>query len=58
MTKRILEIDDCEQCCYFDDYYYDYNETCLKLGRKIPTDHDGVRNIPEDCPLEKVSDEN
>ena len=55
MRKRILTISCCDDCCYFDNHYYGYNEICRMLNRKIEK-IGGEYPIPEDCPLPK--DEN
>ena len=59
MAKRICIIECCDDCPYFDNEYYGYNETCTKLSRKMvrALGPFGVSNIharydiPEDCPL-------
>jgi len=48
---RIVEISNCDDCPFFDHEYYDYNELCEKLGRRINGHHDHI--IPDDCPLPK-----
>lgn len=59
MNKRILIIDNCNDCPYFSNYYYSYEEKCTKLDREIPIDKEtwnSLYPIPEDCPLEKTND--
>ena len=56
MNRRLV-IDRCNNCPFFDNEYYDYSETCMKLDRKIAMDAEGHHNvIPDDCPL-TVTDE-
>ncbi len=50
--NKILIIDKCDNCSYFNNEYYGYDEECMVLDRKIEraggfSDHD----IPNDCPL-------
>jgi hypothetical protein len=45
---KIVEITGCNQCPFFDNKYYSYNETCTKLDKKNKFDD----TILEDCPLE------
>ena len=51
--KKIVVITNCDQCRYFDNYYYNYNETCTLLKRVIECDRSSisVHMIPDDCPL-------
>jgi hypothetical protein len=61
MNRRILTIDNCNDCPYFDNYYFSYNEKCRKLDRVIPRSEsdsafDKAYPIPDDCPLEKCVD--
>lgn len=57
---RILIIDDCKNCHYFDSHYYTYNEECELLKRKIkditPKKINATFQIPEDCPLHKSNE--
>ena len=55
MNKRLLTIDNCNDCPHFSNYYYSYEEKCTKLDRVIIRDAETWRvyPIPEDCPLEK-----
>ena len=60
-NKATVTIDGCEQCPFFDNFYYSYNEKCTKLGRKIECgkfdsgllSYKSLHNypIPDDCPL-------
>jgi hypothetical protein len=61
MNKRILTIDNCNDCPYFDNHYFSYNEICRKLDRIIQKDRNRsaitpLYPIPDDCPLEKCVD--
>ncbi len=47
---KVLIITECDDCCFFDNEYYEYNETCKQLDRTIET-VDGTHPIPKDCPL-------
>lgn len=57
---RIQVIDHCDDCKYFDNEYYSYEEKCRLLERVIQgkeVEREGECNpgeifpIPEDCPL-------
>jgi hypothetical protein len=48
---RICIINYCDECPYFDNEYYGYNETCNKLSRKIIKNGQYRYEIPDDCPL-------
>jgi len=51
--SKIVKILSCDDCPYFDNEYYSYNEKCKKLNKVVDKrDEDGNRIIPEDCPLE------
>ena len=60
--NRKLVIDKCDDCPFFDNVYWGYEETCRLLNRKIQQvdDSDSILwlkyPIPNDCPLE-ISDE-
>lgn len=63
MNKRIVIIDNCNDCPYFSNYYFSYEEKCRKLDRVIsrkPSSEGSLFSkmypIPEDCPLEKPND--
>ena len=45
---RIVVIDTCSECPYYDNEYYSYEQHCGKLDK-----HTSPDEIPEDCPLEK-----
>jgi hypothetical protein len=55
----IVIVEYCGECPFFDNEYYQYNETCEKLNRIIPSD--GTRRgrfpIPPDCPLKDYHDQ-
>lgn len=52
--NRFLIIDKCDDCCFFDNEYYSYEEKCIKLNnRKIERIDRGFQ-IPDDCPLQEV----
>jgi hypothetical protein len=50
MTK-LVEINLCEDCPYFDYEYYDYAAFCTQLKRKIELTQQQGYLIPTDCPL-------
>jgi hypothetical protein len=48
--KKIVIINNCDECPNFDNEYYGYEEYCTKLGRRIG--HISlVHHTPDDCPL-------
>jgi hypothetical protein len=53
--NRLIVINKCDDCPFFDYHYYEYREVCEKLDRKIKRlrGYD-IFPIPEDCPLEKT----
>lgn len=58
MTKKLVVIDKCDDCPYFDHQYYGYKETCVLLSRKIKSVEEPLESdlyetykIPKDCPL-------
>lgn len=53
MPKKLI-INSCDDCCHFDNFYYDYNEECMLLKRVIDQDKNNNFAIPEDCPLENA----
>ena len=53
---KIVIVDRCDQCPYFDDSYWDYNEYCMELKRKI-TKVENIYPIPEDCPLKDANEQ-
>ena len=54
MANRKLVISNCNDCPFYDNHYYTYDETCTKLNRKVDTSKEP---IPEDCPLEPTEEE-
>ena len=55
-TPRKVVINSCDECPYFDNEYYSFNETCTKLDRIMKETTISTLSyhpIPEDCPLEK-----
>ena len=51
-NKVTIEINCCNRCYNFDNYYGSYRETCLELKQKIKED-DGYYPIPDNCPFLK-----
>lgn len=51
---KIVEIDSCQDCPFFDNEYYMYAMTCVKLDRVMQYTPEGSYElpIPQDCPLE------
>lgn len=56
MNRRVI-IEQCDQCPFFDNEYYGYDETCTKLDRKIKSNEHYEHNIPDDCPLHVTDEE-
>ena len=64
MNKKVI-ISKCDNCPYFDNQYYTYEETCKLLDRKIPVVKEPneylfskfIRPIPDDCPLEDTDED-
>lgn len=56
MAAKIVIIERCDQCPYFDDSYWDYNEFCMELKRKIAK-IENMYPIPEDCPLKDANEQ-
>lgn len=54
--NRVLIIDDCDECKYFDNEYYTYLQECTILDRKIPG-VEYIHAIPDDCPLQKTGED-
>jgi hypothetical protein len=54
--KKVLIITRCDDCCFFDNEYYGYNEKCRRLDRKI-TSLNGDYEIPTDCPLDDLDED-
>ena len=54
MSKQLI-IDKCDDCPFFDNEYYGYDETCTKLDRVIKSNKNYTYDIPSDCPLIEVS---
>lgn len=50
--KKIVKIDSCSKCPYYDNEYYSYNEKCKMLDIKV-----GPGAIPDNCPLESAKEE-
>ena len=57
--NRVVVIDSCSDCPFFDNEYYTYNAECDKLGRGIPVGEEdwSVYPIPDDCPLPATDEE-
>jgi hypothetical protein len=47
-VKKILIIDSCNDCPYFDNSYYDYARICDKLHK---VNKSNIFEILEECPL-------
>jgi hypothetical protein len=60
MSKRICILEYCDDCPYFDNEYYGYNQRCVKLNRVIERGGDSSfgshYEIPIDCPLEQFKE--
>ena len=54
---KIIVIDLCNYCVFFDDQYPDYAGFCMQLDKAIPQDKDFKNKIPDDCPLTDTDDE-
>ena len=51
--SKLLIIDSCDMCPYFDNQYYTYEHTCTKTDTVISYEHENnVHLIPTNCPLE------
>lgn len=48
--KKLLVINDCDDCKHFDNSYWGYEEYCMSLKRKIKRVIN-IYPIPDDCPL-------
>ncbi len=55
--NKIIVINRCEDCPFFDNYYYDYNETCTLLNKANPPQPGKSWEILEDCPLKTTDEE-
>lgn len=51
--KKILIIDACNKCPFYDNEYYSYNEKCTAGDRHV----ENPRRILEDCPLNDAPDD-
>lgn len=56
MTNRKLVINNCNDCMYFDNQYYGYEERCARLNVKIIKSEFRVYPIPDVCPLLKTDE--
>ena len=62
MNKKLV-IDKCDDCLFFDNVYWGYEETCRLLNRKIQQVDDSDSKlwlkhpIPNNCPLETSDEE-
>ncbi len=45
--KKVVIIDSCSDCPYFDNSYYTYEQVCEKLNKK----NEHPSEILENCPL-------
>ena len=57
--KKLLVIDNCDDCPHFDNSYWGYEEKCKKLKKQIQMKYEsggGVFPIPDDCPLPDVEE--
>lgn len=58
MSNRKVVIANCADCPFFDNEYYEYEETCTQLRIKIVREpKTQVYPIPECCPLTKTEEE-
>lgn len=51
--SRILIINTCGECHYFEGIYPEDYGPCRKLKRNLNRHKDGYFKIPKDCPLPK-----
>ena len=49
--KKTCVIEQCNDCPFFDNEYYDFAQTCSKLNRKIDVENFRDYPMPVDCPL-------
>ena len=51
-SKRILYISRCDDCCFFNNQYFGYEEKCVELDIKIQQNSNtSNHDIPDNCPL-------
>lgn len=60
--KKIVLVETCEDCKYFDNCGYDYRHYCRKLERQMTgslgkIDEQFSWDIPEDCPLKDYKED-
>jgi len=56
MSKKLI-VDRCDQCRYFDNFYYDFNEFCKLSKKKVErTDRLGEYDIPDFCKLDDAEE--
>ena len=57
--NKIFVIDTCEDCPYYDHYYYSYSDECTLLNERGKNEFNLNRKckgaIQDDCPLEDTS---
>lgn len=58
MPTKLIVIQYCNECPYYDHEYYTWCEVCTKLNRVIPSDFDRKTPIPTDCPLPAAPEDN
>jgi hypothetical protein len=51
LMAKIVSINYCDECPYFNNEYWGFEEQCTKLNKKIDR-KDGKHIIPKDCPLQ------
>jgi len=54
MEKTIV-IKHCDNCPFFDNEYYTFNEECSKEHKRVPEGTDNNHPIPEWCPLGELT---
>jgi len=55
MNKKLV-IDKCDECPFFNNVYYGYEETCTLLDKKIKQVCELFYPIPNECPLETTDE--
>ncbi len=52
IMNRIIVFNNCENCPFFDNQYYEFDRFCVRLDRIIEKNDKGIYEIPLECPLE------
>lgn len=55
--NKIIIINNCNDCPFFDNEYYEYNENCTKTGKQVKSLSFNNYPIPADCPLPTTNDD-